>query len=186
MLTDPVPGGARGGDLPVQSFTYRHSASRGRSGNKVSRHHDMAPLLSRRRHDLGAVSRRVGGRLPNVCLQAHSGCSRLVACRRCSDRGGGRRHRVRGAGGRPRKSSRQQPIQFGLRARAVALRMPMAGTAGEADLHSWSAAGLKHRLEKRCPFSYLISVLVWWNVPSGPALSCVSLMGFLEWAAASG
>jgi hypothetical protein len=29
----------------------------------------------------------------------------------------------------------------------------MAGTAGEADLHSWSAAGLKHRLEKRCPFS---------------------------------
>ena len=47
---------------------------------------------------------------------------------------------------------------------------------------SWSAAGLKHRLEKRCPFSYLISVLVWWNVPSGPALSCVSLMGLLEWA----
>ena len=38
-----------------------------------------------------------------------------------------------GAGGRPRKSSRQQPIQFGLRARAVALRMPMAGTAGEAS-----------------------------------------------------
>ena len=89
-------------------------------------------------------------------------------------------NRVRGPGGRPRKSSRQQPIQFGLRARAVALRMPMAGTAGEADLHSWSAAGLKHRLEKRCPFSYLISVLVWWNVPSGPGLSYVSLMGFLE------
>ena len=139
--------------LPVQSFTYRHSARRGRSGNKVSRHHDMAPLLSRRRHDLGAVSRRVGGRLPNVCLQAHSGCSRLVACRRCSDRGGGRRHRVRGPGGHPRKPSRQQPIKLGLRARAVALRMPMAGTAGEADLHSWSAAGLKRRLEKRCPFS---------------------------------
>jgi hypothetical protein len=29
-------------------------------------------------------------------------------------------------------------------ARALAVRMPMAGTAGEADLHSWSAAGLKH------------------------------------------
>jgi hypothetical protein len=29
-------------------------------------------------------------------------------------------------------------------------------------------------------------LLVWWNVPSGPALSYVSLMGFLEWGAASG
>jgi hypothetical protein len=34
--------------------------------------------------------------------------------------------------------------------------MPMAGTAGEADHHSWAAAGLKHWQEKHCTFSAIL------------------------------
>jgi hypothetical protein len=87
----------------------------------------------------------------NVHVQARSRSSRLIACRRGGDRRGGRRHRVRGPRGSPRESSRRGSIQLGLRARALAVRMPMAGTAGEADLHSWSAAGLTHRPENSPP-----------------------------------
>jgi hypothetical protein len=64
----------------------------------------------------------------------------------------------RGEGGTRPGSCHRQPFrrtsaQLALRARALALWMPMAGTAGEADHHSWSAADLKHRPEKHCPFS---------------------------------
>ena len=43
----------------------------------------------------------------------------------------------------PRQSFRRERIQLGLRARALAIRLPMAGATCDADHDLWFAAGLK-------------------------------------------